>query len=372
MTSTVEGFPEGDDVVSAEQALRTQAQRCLELGSPLSHDILVSLVELGSAGGPLGALMAGHDRVRHKDAIGLRLLAAAHRMVLARVAPVLAEHYPTGGGTAPIDDSGRAALRAALADAFAARPGLVESSLARAPQPNDPGHALPLRGALGRVATAYGHPVRLHELAASAGLNLRADAMPWASLPLSTPVRIVERSGCDPRPLDVSIGEHRLTLASHVWGDDLAGFGRLRSAVAIAHRIPARVHAAGVTQYVDDLAGRPQVPGQALVIWHSDLWRRLDQRERTELRNAIRRLAGRATQASPVVHLSWEPRRDARGDEAVFALVGRAWPAAGAWAPWRDGAPVQLATGAPPGLPTRWTPPEPLDSDPLRVGPPGR
>ncbi len=357
----------GDEAVSLEEALGTQAQQCAALGSPLSHDILTALLELTGPGQPLAAMLAGHESVRGGDLVGLRLLAAAHRMVLARMAPALAVHFPTAGGTAPVDDAGRAALRQALLEAFLAHPEVVQASLARIPQTNETGRALPLRGALARVAAAHGQPIRLHELAASAGLNLRADAMPWAHIPMPAHVEIVERAGCDLHPLDIDRPEDRLTLASYVWGDDLPRFERLRTAFVLAHRVPATVRPQSVGAYVASLAQSEAIPDRTLVLWHSATWFYLDRTSRAEIRTGIRKLAGRATPSSPVVHISWEWLRDAPDPARSFALVGRSWPAAGAWAPWRPGTPVLLGMGPAHGMPIRWSEPKPLPSDPLEA-----
>jgi hypothetical protein len=325
----------GDETFSLGEALRSQAENCRALGSPLSHDVLHDLADLSEAGGPLADLLADHRTVRGGDLVGLRLLAAAHRLGLARMAPAL--------------------------------PDVVRESLERIPQTNETGRALPLRGALGRVAAAHGQPIRLHELAASAGLNLRADAMPWAHAPQPMRIEIVERAGCDLHPLDVDRAEHRLALASYVWGDDLARFERLRTSFALAHRIPATVTAMSAGGYLSTLAGTESVPGQTLMIWHSATWFYLDRAARSEIRSAIRRIAHRATPSSPVVHASWEWRRDSPDPTRSFALVGRSWPAAGAWAPWRPGTPVMLGSGPAHGMPIRWSEPKPMPSDPLEV-----
>ena len=355
----------GDEAVTLDEALSTQAQSCLELGSPLSHDVLIALREASAAGGPLAGLLADHQSPRGGDLVGLRLLAAAHRLVLSRQAPGLAIFYPTVGGTAPKDDADREALGAAVVAAFLAHRDVVSRSLGHIPQTNETGRAQPLRGALARVSAAHSQPIRLHELAASAGLNLRADAMPWAHVPMSTPVRIAERSGCDLRPLDVDKAEDRLTLAAYVWGDDLPRFERLRSAFVLAHRIPATVRPMSAGDYLNMLAHADQVPGQTLVVWHSATWFYLERSARVEIRSGIRRLANRATPVTPVVHVSWEWKREAPDPAMSYALVGRSWPAAGAWAPWRPGTPVQLGAGSAHGMPMRWTEPKPLPSDPL-------
>jgi hypothetical protein len=163
----------------------------------------------------------------------------------------------------------------------------------------------------------------------------------------------------------VDKAEDRLTLASYVWGDDLARFERLRSSFVIAHRIPATVRAMGAGAYVAALAHQDPVPGQALVIWHSATWFYLDRPARAELRAGIRKLASRATAQNPVVHVSWEWLRDSPDPVKSYALVGRSWPAAGAWAPWRAGTAVQLGTGPAHGMPMKWSEPKPLSSDPL-------
>lgn len=357
----------GDEDVSLDDALLTQADQCEVLGSPLSHDILTYLCDAVAPGGPLAEVMADRRTVRGGDLVGLRLLAAAHRLVLSRRAPALAVFFPTVGGAAPTDARSREAMNQALVAAFRKYPALVAQTLNRIPQTNETGRALPLRGALARVSAAHGQPIRLHELAASAGLNLRADAMPWAKVPMPTPVTISQRAGCDLHPLDATRAEDRLTLASYVWGDDVARFERLRSAFVLAQRIPAEVAQMSAGEYLATLTHAEPTPGETLMIWHSATWFYLERPARVEIRSAIRKLANRATAAAPLVHVSWEWKRDSEDPAKSYALVGRSWPAAGAWAPWRPGTCVQLGAGSAHGMPMRWAEPKPLPSDTLEI-----
>ncbi|MGV1003518.1 MAG: DUF2332 family protein [Candidatus Nanopelagicales bacterium] len=354
----------GDELICLADALSSQAESCQELGSPLSYQVLTAINELAH-GGPLTTLLLSSQRVRGGDLIGLRLLAAAHRLVLTRVAPDLARFYPTAGGRTPVGERDQADLTAALVRAFRDNQDAVRDSLQRIPQTNETGRALPLRGALSRVASAHGQPIRLHELAASAGLNLRVDAFPWAQVPMTPPAKIVERAGCDLHPLDVTKSADRMILASYVWGDDLPRFERLRSSLAISGRIPADLKAMSVGQYLTTLLHTDAGPGQTLVIWHSATWFYLDRQSRSEMRAGIRKLGNAASFRSPVVHVSWEWRRDAPDFGHSYALVARSWPAAGAWAPWRAGTPVQFATGPAHGMPVRWNEPRPLPGDSL-------
>ncbi len=58
-------------------------------------------------------------------------------------------------------------------------------------------------------------------------------------------LRIVERAGCDPHPLDPTSGEGRLRLSASVWGDQVDRFARLQGALAVAGRGYVPVEAAG-------------------------------------------------------------------------------------------------------------------------------
>ena len=364
MTMTVD-MVRDDEMISLDEALRSQADTCRALGSPLSYDVLAAIADGSGPDGPLHRLLGDFQTVAAGDLVGLRLLAAVHRLVLARRAPQVAAFYPTTGGHAPSTPEETALLGKAVTQLLLEHPDATLAMLARIPQTNETGRALPLRGALARVSSAYSMPVRLHELAASAGLNLRADAMPWAHAPIGGPVRIAERSGCDLRPLDPTNVEDRLTLASYVWGDDVTRLERLRTSFTLAQQIPATIRPMSAGTYLGELLHQDQVPGQVLVIWHSATWSYLNRQARAEIRTAMRKLASRASAGSPLVHVSWEWQREAPDPTRSFALVGRAWPAAGAWAPWRPGTAVQLGSGPAHGMPMRWTEPKPLSSDPL-------
>lgn len=80
------------------ERLREQARWCRTLGSPLCTEILERAAEDFAAGGPTATVLAGHESDPPTSMLGIRLLAALHRLVLEGRAPRLARFYPTGGG----------------------------------------------------------------------------------------------------------------------------------------------------------------------------------------------------------------------------------------------------------------------------------
>jgi hypothetical protein len=65
------------------------------------------------------------------------------------------------------------------------------------------------------------------------------------------------------------------------------------------------------------------IPGSCTVIWHSAMWIYLDQHQRRDLIDAIEAVASRATQDSPVMHISWE-WHELQG-EGPFELIVTTW-----------------------------------------------
>ena len=69
-----------------------------EIGSPFYGVLERSLADDVETGGPTWALLESRADGPPGDALALRLLGGAHRMVLAGDAPELARHYPSVGG----------------------------------------------------------------------------------------------------------------------------------------------------------------------------------------------------------------------------------------------------------------------------------
>lgn len=361
--------------------LARQAHDCAGIGSPLYADLCRSASLEIAAGGELASLLAPWAEARNGDLVPLRLLAAAHRLVLEREAPALALWFPSVGGAAPSDAAGRAACFAAWRDALIAHADRLPELLASPPQTNDPARSGAFAGAFAHAAAAYGLPLRAHELGASAGLNLLADhvRLTWLGgargpqgsplvledvwtgdpLPPDVEAEIVERVAVDLAPVDVTTTEGRLHLTSFVWPDQGERIERLRSAYQLAAQVPVRLVAADV---VDHLRGLRPEPGSVLLVAHSTTWIYLDAEERAAAEEAFQQLASLAAPDRPVVHVSREPARLDESAGTDFDLVVRCWPAPGQGplAAFDAGAAVRLATTSAHGFPVAWHVPEPV------------
>lgn len=328
-----------------------QAQACAQLGSPLYAALLTRAARDLAAGGVTADIITGYEEAPLGAAVSLRLLGAVHRLVLAGAAPALAAHYPSVGGVyRPHDNATDDSVWAAFQEVVRRAPDRVRETLTRPPQTNETGRSLPLIGALAVVsARSGGLPVRLIEIGASAGLNLRAEALrgihrpaDLAALPVGAPYAVTERIGCDLDPLDPTTEEGRLTLTSYVWPDDAVRLGRLRAALAVAARVPAEVRRAGAADLLGDL---DLVDGTTTVLWHSVMWQYLPAAEQAAVLVERDRLAAGATPRRGFAQVSFEPPA---GHDSVGFEVRIRWPGDGALSD-------ELLGVAPPhGIPVTW------------------
>lgn len=330
--------------------LLAQARSCAELGSPMYAELLARAAD--DPGGAAAAVLGE----RAGPGFVLGMLGTVHRIVLEGRAPELAAHYPTAGGAADPMDAWPAFRRVLAEHAAEVRAGLADP-----PQTNEVGRAAPLVGGLLAVADATGLPVRLLEIGASAGLNLRADrfrllhekgaygpdspvvlADAWRGLPpVGARLAVVARAGCDPAPLDPASPAARRRLLSYVWPDQAERAARLRAAFEVAERVPATVVRAGAAEFLEGLA---PVPGAATVVWHSTMRAYLSADEAARVDRRVEEAGAAATADAPVARLSFEGR-DASRLSAAHVVTLRLWP---------GGEPRILGEGPSHGLPTTW------------------
>jgi hypothetical protein len=346
--------------VDVVEAFQVQAVACEELGSPLSADLLRRIVDDYELGGVSTEVLAGHEDEPGPSALALRLLGSVHRLVLAGEAPELAVFYPSVGGEwDPV--LGWEAFEQVLQ----ARGPLLRSLLTQPPQTNEVGRSIALYGGLLRLAEAVPLPVRLFEIGASGGLNLRADHFRYVAAdgtaygPAESPVvfddawsgrpivpapqlRIAERVGCDIAPVNPLSEDGALTLTSHVWPDMPGRLERLRGALEVARKVPADVRREDALSFLRAVG---LAEGHITVIWHSVMWQYLTPAEQAAGDEVIAELGARATAETPLARLCLEPMRRTPDAHNEFLIVLQTWP---------TGTTRILGHAASHGLPTLW------------------
>ena len=315
-----------DDPVAVKVAKRArwQAYWCGRLGSSLYAELIERVADDIEAGGPFEALMTDPEI----DPLGglpmLRLMGAANRLVLTGREPDLF----AGGWDA---------LLALAHD----RPEELREHLNRPVQTNEVARSGPLAAGFLQVARDTGLPLRLLEVGASAGLNLRFDRYryetPYGSWgaqdsgvrlgdfwqegqpPYDADLSVVERRGCDPVPVDPTTDEGRVTLLSYVWADQHERVANLQAALDIARDVPAVVERTDGRAWIEcELASLPD--SAATVVYHSIVMPYLSQEERDAFVASVSAAGERATPESPLAWL----RMEYGGEECELRLTQ--WP----------------------------------------------
>src|SRR5215469_9690264 len=313
----------GTPVERAATRFELQALGCAALGSTLYAGLLTHAARDLLAGGPTAAVLDGHLDDPGRSALALRMMGGVHALVLTGRAPELAAFYPSAGGTA---DPGTGAELAwpAMRQVLADQPEEIRSWLVHPPQTNEVGRGAALVGALCQLATEASLAIRLVEVGASAGLNLRADQFRitgggssygpvsspvqmidgWlGTAPDGRPLDVVSRAGGDLAPVDPVSEDGRLRLTAFVWADQVERFERLRGACDLAAQIPADVRA----EPASDTIGRITLePGTWTVLWHSIMFQYLSLEQQREILSGAEALGEAATGSARFAHVSLE------------------------------------------------------------------
>lgn len=356
------------------EMFQIQASACQALGSPFYGILLQRIAKDILVDGPSAAVLAGHEDDPGPSALALRLMGAVHYRVLTGDAPDLAAHFPSVGG-----DGDPVAAWPALRDLFREAPLELAGELHRPPQTNEVGRAAALFGALLEVAGADPLPVRLFEIGASGGLNLRADRFcyrsrdghrygplspvdldhAWMTLPLPTPgvVHVLERRGCDLMPIDPTSPDGAAHLTSFVWPDQTARLRRLRGALLVAGQHAAQVDSADAADFVDRIS---LAEGHLTVLWHSVVLQYLDAGEKVRIADRLNQIGAMATDLAPFAHISFEPRRLTAAGIRRYLVTAETWP---------GGRHTILGEAPAHGMPVTWGEPGPDLARPAPDGP---
>lgn len=308
------------------------------MGSTLYGHLLRRAAEDVERSGPAWSVLSAQVAPGRGGAVALRFLAAVHRVVLQGRLPDLARHYPSVGGS-----TGRPGAWEAFEAALERHEQELQALVALPCQTNDVGRCAALAFGFLQIAAAFRLPLRLLELGASAGLNLRWDhfryggagaawgdpASPvqltgmWREVPphADASVAVAERLGCDLHPLDPSVEADRLSLRASIWADQPLRLARLDGALEIALRIPARVEQASLERWLPALLAEPK-EGVATVVYHSVVSEYLSDEVRALFHATLAEAGARAAPAAPLAWLRLEPTSEVRHHALTLTL----WP----------------------------------------------
>lgn len=294
--------------------MRRQAAWCARGGSPLYASLLEKAASDLEVEGPVWDVLSDFQDEPGTAVVPLRFMAAVHRLVLDDTLRELARHYPSAGGGGDAHDAWPL-FRQALID----HRDEIRALAARPCQTNEVGRSAAMLGGFLEVAHRTGKPLRILELGASAGLNLRWDSYRYESAdgawgdrdspvrfahhfdvspPMERTAVVVERKGCDVRPIDPTSEEGALSLRSSVWADQLGRLALLDGALEVARRVPAAVEAMNAVSFLERELERP-VPGVATVVHHTVFIQYVAEEERRRIQELVA--------AAGVFHLSMEP-----------------------------------------------------------------
>lgn len=345
--------PDGPGVSALLDTIETQRAGCEMAGSPLYADLLDAVATDVVHGGVCTRLLAPFAEAPFGDAVLLRLLAAVHLLVLDGSDPGLAAHYPSAGGVPG------PAVGLAFLDAVARHEARLADLVHVGVQTNEVGRSVALLGGFVELAR-LGLPLRILELGASAGLNLRfdryryeagtesfgpADARvrfvdPWIGrVPdLGVTVQVASRQGCDLQPIDPLTEAGRLLLRAYLWPDQPQRRARLDAAIDSARDQPVTIDRADAVTWLSERLAEP-APGQVTVVVHSIMLQYLSAAARQALLGVLESNGAAADHAAPLAWLRMEPG----GDRAETRLT--LWP---------TGATELLSAGAFHGPPVAW------------------
>ena len=313
-----------------------QAIACEALGSPFTGGLCRRIAENLDRQTAVGRLCLDWqgDTGPSGESVPLRLCGGLHALVLSKRDDELARHYPPHKADAPEWAMINAALN--THEAF-----LLEW-MTSPPQTNEVSRAAILWPALMAVSGHLKMPLRLLEVGASAGLNLRLDHFSYrlGGLDCGTPdgpllltpqwrgeelvhqgVKIISRAGCDLNPLDPANDHDALRLSSYCWPDQSERMQRLTAALGIARRYPAEMDKADAVVWLKDRLSAPST-GACTLIYSTIAWQYLPSEARAAGEATIRDAGRSATKAAPLVWLRFE----ADGQEPGAGIQLDVWP----------------------------------------------
>lgn len=342
------------------QAFRDQASFCERLKSPFTAALCHGIADVISSEDAVGrALLAWPgDASPLADNLPLRVTGALHALARAGADRNLVLAFPPNGIPNP------PTLAAVLRAVFQEHADAILAFIGHTPQTNEVGRSGVLIGGFLTIAERTKLPLALFEIGASAGLNLLPDryryrlgaaewgpdtarlvlAPDWSGPlpPVTAPLTVAARRGCDVNPIDLNDAAERERLRSYVWPDQQERMRRLDAAIGAALDETFTVDRADAAVWVERAIPVAAPPANVVrTLFHSIVWGYLPQPSRERIESHMRKAGAAATDAHPLAWLRFE--LDTARGEAVLLLTQ-----------WPGGREELLASAHPHGSFVRW------------------
>lgn len=311
-------------------ALRHQAQACQDLGSPFMHQLMMLLADRLQPDSDLTRRMFDWpgDLGPSAASVPLRLAGALHALARQGRKGLDAVYPPN-----TVSDD---VLWNAVSTALATEGVFIDAFIDNAPQTNEVRRASTLIAAGHWLTKAYGLPIELYELGASAGLNLMWDRFElsigdqafgqigsplslspnWSGpLPERVDPQVVGRFGVDLAPLDPLADQDR--LLAYLWPDQPHRLHLTQAAIELASSAVDQADA--VTWLADRLAPKS---GTLQMVYSTIAWQYFPADAQAKGTAMIEDAGRQATPDAPIAWFTMEADGKARG----AALTLRLWP----------------------------------------------
>gem|GEM_PF-1324269 len=254
------------------EGIKVQAEHCRRNGAPITARIVEAQLALMHGNNMCGQRIAHWPGLPLEDAMPLRLAGGFHHLHLTGADERLAPIYEG-------EISAQADVDAVLTAVTADHDARLLPWLDGPPQTNEAGRSASFMAALLWLSPRIGGTFELNEIGASAGINTMMDryhynlggvsAGPAHSLmqikpewigspPPDAHVEIVQISGCDQAPVDLSDVDAALRVKSYVWPENADRLERMDAAIALAAQSPPYVVQADALDWVLERLSAPQ------------------------------------------------------------------------------------------------------------------
>ena len=313
------------------------------LGSPFTARLCRILATFLDANSKLGKHIFNWqgDFTAAADNVALRLCGAINHLALTQTDQPLAGVHPPRADfeTMPDED-----VWLAVSGAIKRHTDAIINFMGSAPQTNEVRRSAALIPAYHAIAERYDLPIILHELGASAGLNLYPDQYgivtpefsinPNAELvltpdwkgdvPQTGNLLIAKRKACDLSPVDIRIETNCTRMLAYVWPDQIERVQRTKTATKLAQSNTDHiVESADAITWLEKCLAERAVE-HVSVFHHTIAWQYFPTQLQAKGEALFKEYGAKASMSAPLIRIAMES--DGKGANEGALLTMTVWP----------------------------------------------